>query len=84
MAEASGKRWSIPEVLLWAVYCFLFMWRVILRLRILGIGVFGLAFLLIFILIIGGEVHLKGKRTLDGAGGYVPSWLRPLLQAVDF
>jgi hypothetical protein len=41
-----------------------------LRLRILGIGVFGLAFLLIFILILGG--------------GYVPSWLRPLLQAIDF
>eukprot|EP00435_Cladocopium_sp_Y103_P043385 s1559_g12.t1 len=39
-------------------------------LRILGIGVFGLAFLLIFILILGG--------------GYVPSWLRPLLQAIDF
>ena len=55
-----------------------------LRLRILGIGVFGLAFLLIFILIIGGEVDLKDKRGLHGAGGYVPSWLRPLLQAVDF
>ncbi|OLQ00864.1 hypothetical protein AK812_SmicGene16452 [Symbiodinium microadriaticum] len=39
-------------------------------LRILGIGVFLVAFLLIFILIIGG--------------GYVPSWLKPVLKAIGF
>mmetsp|Transcript_26519 Transcript_26519/g.54782 ORF Transcript_26519/g.54782 Transcript_26519/m.54782 type:complete len:181 (+) Transcript_26519:99-641(+) len=39
-------------------------------LRILGIGVFFVAFVLIFILIIGG--------------GYVPSWLKHVLKAIGF
>ena len=67
------------------------------RLRILGIGVFFVAFVLIFILIIGGLVPSKSRKAVCyslpcsivsfmpvGLGGYVPSWLKPVLKAIGF